>query len=185
MAFTIHTPETAPDGSKSILNDVAKMYGFTPNLYAVFAESPVALSTYIHILGALKDHAALTPQEQQLVMLAVSRENGCGYCVAAHSMVATMSEVPAETVAAMRDGKAPADAKQAALVAFAKAILEHRGWVPEAEQQAFLDAGYTRRHLLDVVSIVAMKTLSNYTNHIADTPVDPQFAKFAWSKPME
>lgn len=182
MAFTIHTAQTAPDGSQSILKDVAKMYGFTPNLYAVFAESPVALSTYIHILGALKEHAALTPQEQQLVMLAVSRENGCGYCVAAHSMVATMSEVPAKTVAAMRDGKAPSDPKQAALVGFAEAIMEHRGWVPEAEQQKFIDAGYTRRHLLDVVTIVAMKTLSNYTNHLADTPLDPEFAEYAWTK---
>jgi hypothetical protein len=33
---------------------------------------------------------------------------------------------------------------------------------------------------LDVLTIVALKTLSNYTNHIAHTPLDPQFAAQAW-----
>jgi uncharacterized peroxidase-related enzyme len=182
MKFTLHTKETAPDASKPVIGQVEKAYGFFPNLYAVFAESPVAISTYLHISGQLKEHGALTPEEQQIVMLAVSETNGCDYCVAAHSMMAAMSRVPEETIREVREGKEPADPKQAALVRFAKAVLEHRGWVPENEQEAFLAAGYGTRHVLDILSILALKTLSNYTNHLAKTPLDSAFEAHRWSK---
>lgn len=182
MKFTLHTKETAPEGSGPVLDQVEKAYGFTPNLYAVFAESPVAIAAYLQISGLLKEHGALTPQEQQVAMLAVSEQNGCDYCVAAHSAVAKMSGVPSETIAALRAGREPSDSKQAALVRFTKAVLNHRGWVPEDQKQAFLDAGYTTRHALDVLSILALKTLSNFTNHLAHTPLDAAFAAHRWSR---
>lgn len=182
MKFTLHTKETAPEASRPVMEQVEKAYGFFPNLYAVFAESPVAISTYLHISGQLKAYGALTPQEQQIVMLAVSEANGCDYCVAAHSMVAGMNQVPEETITALREGREPSGPKQAALVRFAKAVFEHRGWVPEKEQQAFIAAGYTTRHALDVLSIAALKTLSNYTNHLAETPLDSAFEPHRWNK---
>jgi uncharacterized peroxidase-related enzyme len=182
MKFTLHTKETAPDASRPVLDQVEKTYGFVPNLYAVFAESPVAISSYLYISGQLMEHGALSPQEQQIVMLAVSETNGCDYCVAAHSMAAVMSQVPKDTVQALREGREPAQPKHVALVRFAKAVLEHRGWVPEVEQTAFLDAGYEIRQVLDVLSIVALKILSNYTNHLAKTPLDRAFEPQRWSK---
>jgi uncharacterized peroxidase-related enzyme len=182
MKFTLHTKETAPEASQPTIDAVNQVYGFFPNLYAVFAESPVAISTYLHISKQLKEHGALTPQEQQIVMLAVSEANGCDYCVAAHSMVAGMAQVPAETVEQLRRGEQPSNPKQAALVRFALAALEHRGWIPESEQEAFLAAGYTSRHALDVLSILALKTLSNYTNHLAKTPLDEAFEGHRWNK---
>jgi alkylhydroperoxidase family enzyme len=50
------------------------------------------------------------------------------------------------------------------------------------EIEAFLNAGYSPQHILDVITIVAMKTLSNYVNHIAETPLDDRFASQRWSK---
>jgi len=181
MKFQIHTPYTAPEASRPLLEQVKEGYGFIPAVYGVLAESPVATSTYIHITEQLKENGALTPQEQQIVMIAVSEQNGCEYCVAAHSTVAGIAHVPKETIASLRDGDLPADPKQAALVRFAKAAVEHRGWIPEADQQAFLDSGYTTRHALDVLSILALKTLSNYSNHISHPPLDPQFKAQRWS----
>lgn len=182
MKFTLHTGESAPEASRPVIEQVRKAYGFFPNLYAVFAESPVAISTYLYVSGQLKEHGALTPEEQQIVMLAVSEANGCDYCVAAHSMMAAMNRVPEETIRELREGKEPACPKQAALVRFAKAVIEHRGWVPENEQEAFLAAGYGTRHVLDVLSILALKTLSNYTNHLAKTPLDSAFEAHRWRK---
>jgi uncharacterized peroxidase-related enzyme len=181
MKFTLHTKETAPEASKPMIEQVEKAYGFFPNLYAVFAESPVAISTYLHISGQLKAHGALTPQEQQIVMLAISETNGCDYCVAAHSMVAAMNQVPEATIQELRDGQVPSDPGQAALVRFAKTVIKHRGRVPENEQEAVLAAGYTTRHVLDILSILALKTLSNYTNHLAHAPLDGAFAGQKWS----
>lgn len=181
MKFQLHNSTTAPAASQPILENVAAAYGFTPNLYAVFAESPVALSTYVSILDALKQHAVLSPAEQQVVMLAISAKNRCDYCVAAHTMVGGKSGVSTETISAIRDGRTPSDRRDAALVTFVHGVMSHAGWVPEGERQAFLDAGFTARHLLDILTILAMKTLSNYTNHIAQTPLDAAFAPHRWT----
>lgn len=182
MKFQVHTPDSAPEASRPMLKKVEEGYGFMPAVYGVLAESPVATSAYIHITDQLKEHGALTPQEQQIVMIAVSEQNGCEYCVAAHSTVAGMVQVPEKTITSLREGELPEDSKQAALVRFANAAVEHRGWIPETDQQTFLDAGYTTRHALDVLSILALKTLSNYSNHLAHPPLDPQFEAQRWSR---
>jgi hypothetical protein len=45
-----------------------------------------------------------------------------------------------------------------------------------------LRAGSTKEQVLEVLVGVAMKTLSNYTNHIAHTPLDKQLEPFAWER---
>lgn len=182
MEFTKYTKETAPGASKPILDQVEKNYGFVPNIFSVFAESPLASSAYLELNELIESKAALTPQEQQITMLAISAENGCDYCVAAHSMAGKMSKVPEDTIQAIREGNPPDDPKYAALVRFSQSMLKHRGWVPEEEKEAFLNAGYTTQHVLDVISILALKTLSNYTNHLAQPPLDDPLKEYAWTK---
>ncbi|MFP4261506.1 MAG: carboxymuconolactone decarboxylase family protein [Opitutales bacterium] len=183
MEFKLHDKDSAPEASKPVLEKAEKKYGFALNLFGVMAESPAALKAYTTLSGILDEDAGLDAQEQQIVMLATSEFNGCDYCMAAHSTVAEkMAKVPSEIVEALRDDREPDDDKVKALVRFTKALLEHRGWVPEDEQSAFLDASYDRRAVLDVITILALKTLSNYTNHLADTPLDEAFQEKAWSK---
>lgn len=182
MKFQIHTTATAPEASRAILAQTEKTYGFRLNLFGVLAESPVALSAYVQISALLKEHSAFSPQEQQIVMLALSEANGCDYCVAAHTAVAEMNHVSADLIEALRDGRTPADPEARALVRFAKLVMAHRGWVPEEEQQAFLEAGFTPRHVLDLLSIVALKSLSNFANHLAQTPLDPAFEPKKWTR---
>ena len=175
MKFTVHTKDTVPEALKPIFDQVKQAYGFIPNLYGIFANSPVALQTYLNVLDLLAKHSALTAQEQQLVMLTISAENRCDYCVAAHSAVATMARVPADQILAVREDKELSDPKRTALVRFARQTIEHRGWTPAPVIEAFLAAGYTQQHVLDVLAIAAIKTLSNYTNHLANTPIDGAF----------
>jgi len=182
MEFKLHTKETAPEASVPVLEATEKAFGFSLNLFAVMAESPAALSAYVKVNELLQEHAALTPQEQQVVMLAVSETNNCEYCMGAHSTVAEMTKVPGEAIEALRAGKEPEDSRLAALVRFTKSAMEHRGWIPESDQKAFLEAGFTKRHVLDVISVLALKTLSNYTNHLAQPPLDEAFAPKKWSK---
>lgn len=180
MKFAIHDGTTAPEASRSILQATEKTLGFIPNLYGVFAESPAALQAYTGLGEALKQ-SALSPVEQQVVALAVSTENECSYCVAAHSAIATMVKMPAATLSELRRRTTLSDQKLDALHRFALAVVRERGWAPKAEIDAFVAAGYTQRHLLDVLTVVAMKTLSNYVNHIAETPLDQSFASQRWS----
>jgi uncharacterized peroxidase-related enzyme len=179
MKFDLHGTSDAPEASRSTLESVEKAYGFVPNLFRVFAASPAALEAYVALDKALQK-SGLDPIEQQVVVLAVSAENGCGYCMAAHSSVATRAKMPAEVLDALRRGGRLPKARHEALRAFALSVIGHRGWVPEAELEAFLRAGFERRHVLDVLTIIAMKTLSNYTNHLAGTPLDSVFAAHEW-----
>lgn len=179
MEFQIHTKETAPEASRPTLEVTAKKYGFLPNLFGVLAESPTAVQAYAAINKAL-EQSALSPVEQQVVTLTVSAVNDCAYCVGAHSTVAQMVHMPNEILAELREQRSLSDRKLNALRALVMSILHHRGRVPEQDLEYFIAASYTQQHLLDVLTIVALKTLSNYVNHIAHTPLDPQFAPQAW-----
>lgn len=179
MQFDVHTKETAPEASRATLEAIAKKYGFLPNLFGVLAESPTAVQAYAAINNTL-EHSALTPVEQQVVMLTTSATNDCAYCVGAHSAVAKMVRMPEDVLASLREQRPLSDQKLNALRALVLSVLRHRGWVPEADLEHVVAAGYTQRHVLDVLTIVALKTLSNYVNHIAHTPLDPQFAAHSW-----
>ncbi|HHI92584.1 MAG TPA: carboxymuconolactone decarboxylase family protein [Gammaproteobacteria bacterium] len=181
MSFTIHNKTTAPAASLPIMVATEQAFGFIPNLYGVFAESPTAIAAYAAINEALK-HCALTPVEQQIVALTVSIKNNCDYCVAAHSVIANMVQMPADTLQQLRQQQPLSDARLEALRQYTLAVLEHRGWVPTKNLQAFQIAGYTQQHMLDILTVVALKTLSNYTNHLAHTPLDRQFAAMSWEK---
>ncbi|MDF0672945.1 MAG: carboxymuconolactone decarboxylase family protein [Nitrospira sp.] len=179
MKFQVHTKDTAPAASRAMLEATAKKYGFVPNLYGVLAGSPAAVQAYAGINKAL-EQSALTPVEQQVVTLTVSAANNCAYCMGAHSTVAQMVHMPEPILAELRDQRDLSDAKLNALRLLVVSVLYHRGWVPEEDLNQFTAAGYAQQHLLDVLTIVALKTLSNYTNHIAHTPLDPQFAAQSW-----
>ena len=181
MAYTVHTAETAPAAARDILAGAKKNLGFVPNLLGVMAESPALLKAYATLSGIF-DETSFNATERQVVLLAVSYENDCGYCVAAHSAIAGMQKVPNDVVKAIREGRPIADAKLEALRRLAAAVVASRGWPSEADTKSFLAAGYGRRQVLEVVLGVGMKTLSNYANHVAKTPLDQAFAPVAWSK---
>ena len=179
MEFPIHTNETAPEASRAILESTAQQYGFIPNLIGVLAESPATFQAYVAINKAL-EQSILTPIEQQVVTVTVSAANGCAYCVGAHSTVAQMVRMPGGILEALRSRQVLPDAKLNALRVLTESLVQNRGWVPDADLEQFLAAGYGREHVLDTITIVALKTLSNYVNHIAQTPLDAQFAAQAW-----
>lgn len=173
-AFTIHTLETAPQASKQILQNTEKQLGFIPNLYGVFAESPATLEAY-QSLTALFDKTAFTVTEQNLVLLSISRYRNCSYCLAAHGTVAKMQKVPTDIIHAVYYNQPLFDTKLEALRTFTRTVLEAEGWIKQDALQAFYQAGYQKQHVLEVVLGISFKTLSNYVNHINDTPIDENF----------
>ncbi len=183
MKFDIHNLQTAPEGSRPVLAEVEKTYGFIPNLLGVLAESPLAVAAYPQLNQLIQTKSTLTPPEQQAALLAVSYENGCSYCMGAHCTIAAMVQTLPSTIQSLRAGTPPDDTKTAALVKFTRAVVKQRGWVEVATLNEFLAAGYTRGQVFDVLTIVAIKTLSNYANHLAETPLDDAFASQKWTRP--
>lgn len=181
-AFTVHTAETAPDASKATLAAVKGAFGFVPNLQANMATSPELLSGYT-ALWDLFSRTTLTPTEQQVVYLTANYENECHYCMAGHTMLSKMQKIDGAVVQAIRDGTAIPDAKLEALHVFVGLVVRERGFVGDPAVDAFLAAGYTRQNALEVVLGVGTKLLSNYTNHIVHTQLDPFMKGAEWTKP--
>ncbi|MGF1605838.1 MAG: carboxymuconolactone decarboxylase family protein [Rhodothalassiaceae bacterium] len=180
--FDIHTIETAPAGSKPLLEASQKAYGMVPNLHGVMAESSQHLEAY-QMLGKLIGDSSLTTDQTHVVWLTINVVNRCHYCVPAHTMLAKNDKVDDDVIEAIRNEQPIADAKLEALRAFTIALTVNRGFVAESEVDAFLNAGYTKANILDILLVLSHKVLSNYTNHLADTPVDAPFAKFDWTAP--
>ena len=178
--FDVHNKETAPTESAALLATSEKAYGFIPNLLGTFAESPATLKAYLAV-GKIFEESSFSPTERNLIVLTASRFNECRYCVAAHSTAAAMQKVPANVIEAIRTDQPIADSRLEALRVFTTTVLEQRAWVSEEDTDAFLGAGYTREQILEVILGISFKTLSNYVNHFADTPLDDAFAPKAWA----
>jgi AhpD family alkylhydroperoxidase len=178
--FPVHSSETAPEGSKPILAAAQKKFGFLPNLIRVMAEAPAAAEAYTAVMGIFES-SSLSDAEKQTVLLSASLANGCDYCMAAHSTIAAMKDVPAGIIEALRAGATLPDTRLDALAVLTRSVVETRGWPSEAAKEAFFAAGYGASEYLEVIVGVTVKTLSNYVNHAADTPLDAAFQARKWA----
>jgi uncharacterized peroxidase-related enzyme len=167
---TALTPELVPADSKQTLDAFTKNIGFTPNMMATFAHSPIAFNSWAALLGSLSK--ALDVKTRDSIGLAVSEVNGCNYCLSVHSFTAEhMAKLPADEIILARKGSA-VDAKRAAAVQFARQVIETRGQVSDADLQAVRDAGYTEANLMEIVALVAMYSLTNFFNNVFDPEKD-------------
>lgn len=180
--FHACTPEDASDAARSSLASIRTQYGFIPEFYAYLAESPAALQAYQDLSARLRQ-TTFTPAEQQALLLAISVTNGCEFCAAAHSMAARRAKAPDAVVDALRALRPVEDTHYAVLTTFAQDVVRERGWVRGAPLQAFLDHGFTPRQAIEVVLAVAMKTLSNYVNHLTGARTDPELEAESWQCP--
>lgn len=181
VGFQVYDETDAPEAARPQLEAAKRRMGFVTTLNGVMAESPELLAGY-NALSEQFGKSSLSLLAKQVVLITASVENGCEYCVAAHSTIALRSRVPAEVVEALRTGKLIEDAFLETVRRLTRLMVAQRGWVEEEEIEAFLAAGGTRRQVLDVVLGVGMKTLSNYTNHIAHTPLDPAWQDQEWRR---
>lgn len=174
MNYDVHTRQSAPGDAQPLLEKAEQNYGFIPNLLGVMAESPALLEAYM-TMNQIFEKTDFSATEKQLVLLAVSEDNECGYCTRAHVAIASMQDVPEAISTAVAEGRPLDDPGLEALRQFTKKVVSSRGNPSSGDIDQFLAAGYDKRHVFDVLTGVGMKTLSNYTNHIAETPVDSQF----------
>jgi AhpD family alkylhydroperoxidase len=170
--FTLYTVDNAPAASRPLLAATAKAWGFVPTLHATLAESPVALQAYDTLFG-LVARSTLTPVEQQVAFMTSNVFHGCEYCTAGHTFLSRKAGMDEAVLQALRNG-APitGDLRLEALRSFTLAVLRERGFAGDAAVRSFLAAGYTRENLLEVVTIIATKVISNYTNHLTHTPLE-------------
>ena len=181
--FPIHDVATAPEAAKPLLEQAKKNFGVIPNLERVMAEAPALLEGYVH-LWELFDTTSLSPIEQQVVYQTANFENQCEYCVPWHTQLSQMAGMASNEIEALRSGAEMADPKLEALRQFTRSLILNRGKIAEAELAAFFAVGYSTQQALEVILGIAIKTMSNYTNSIAGTPLDKAVEKLRWKKPV-
>ena len=152
-----------------------------PGLHGVLAGSPEALKAYKTLHG-LFVNSSFNEEELTVIWQTINVEHECHYCVPAHTAIAHMMKVDTALIEALRNGEAMPNEKLQALQNTTLSIVRNRGRISDAELNAFYAAGYKEGQVLDIILAIAQKTMSNYTNHIANTPVDAPFQKFIWSK---
>lgn len=179
--FEIHTPDTAPEKSKELLAKSKSAFGMIPNLHAVMAESPELLDAYQRV-HELFMNSSFNEDELTVVWQSINVENNCHYCVPAHTGIAKSMGVSDELSEALRNETPIADERLEALRTFTLAVVRDRGFVSDDKVTAFLDAGFTKQNILEIILGYSQKIMSNYTNHFADTPVDEPFKPMAWTK---
>lgn len=180
--FPIHTLETAPDQSKPFLEKSVKAFGMIPGLHGALAEAPGLLEAY-QTLHRLFTESSFTNEEQTVVWQTINVEHECHYCVPAHTAIAHMMKVDPAITDALRNRTPLPTARLQALHELTLALVRNRGRVSAEELAAFHAAGYTKRQVLEIILGLSQKVISNYTNHLADTPVDEPFKKYAWTAP--
>jgi len=174
---------TISEKSKSMLEASQKAMGFVPNMYKYMAANTANLDAYSYAYDSFRRHSGFSPVEQEVILLSVSYVNNCEYCMAAHSFVGDkMSKVPIEITDAIRAGKTLPDDRLNALSQFTKQMVEKRAWVSRENVEAFFSQGYNPSHVLGVVSGIAVKTLSNYSNHLTQPDLDQIFESRKWNK---
>jgi len=181
--FTFHDETTAPAESKPLIEKSKAGFGMLPGLHAVMAEAPGLLDAYQRV-HELFVNSSFDKDELTVVWQTINVENQCHYCVPAHTGIAKSMGVDDAITDALRNETPLPNAHLEALRDFTLKLVRDRGFVSDEDTQAFLDAGFTKRQILEVVLGYSQKIMSNYTNHLAQTPVDKPFQKFDW-KPAD
>ena len=146
--------------------------GKVPNAYATIgALSPASLSLMLSGDAALSG-GSLSRAEIEAVRLAVSAQNGCDFCVAAHSLVGKMAGLQPDSLRALRAGQPTGEAKLDALVGFARHVAGTRGTVEVEQVQGILEAGYTPTQVTEALLAIALIAFTNLVNRVNDTPID-------------
>jgi len=175
--FNVPTREEVSEKNQAIFDNLQKGLGFVPNLFATYAYSDTALENYLNFSNA---KTSLSAKEKEVVNLAVSQVNGCDYCLAAHTAIGKMNGFTDAQILELRSGNASFDSKLNALAEIAKNITESRGNTDASLIENFFNAGYSKGNLIDVISLIGDKTISNYINNTTQIPVD-----FPAAQPLE
>jgi uncharacterized peroxidase-related enzyme len=178
--INVPTREEVSANNQAIFDNLEKSLGFVPNLYATYAHSDTALENYLNFSNA---KTSLPAKEKEVINLAVSQVNECLYCLSAHTAIAKMNGYSDEQILEIRAGFSTINTKTDALARLTRSMTVNRGKTPDAVLENFFAAGFTKAHLIDVISLVGDKTISNYIHSTTQVPVDFPIAQALESNP--
>lgn len=167
--FTVPTREEVSENNQAIFDNLNKMLGFVPNLYAYYAKNETALSDYLTLQNR---KSTLRAKEREIINLVVSQVNQCEYCLAAHTAIGKMQGFSAEQIVEIRQAEISFDTKFDALAKFVQQTAINRGNPSAKAKENLFAAGYNEANLVDIVMVIGDKIISNYLHSITQIPID-------------
>jgi uncharacterized peroxidase-related enzyme len=163
-------PATATGEVAAQLDVSRKLFGGTPNLVTTAANSPAAVGAMLSLFSHL-GKSSLGPKAGEQIAIAIAQNNGCGYCLSAHTAVGAMHGLKPAELSSARHAKA-SDPKTAALLSLAVAVNVTRGHIDDAILAKARASGLTDAEVVEVVAHVALNVFTNYLNSVAETAID-------------
>ena len=174
----LHTLETAPEASQTLVQQARNNNGFLPNLIGILANAPVALETYFTVSG-INARASLNLAEREVVQITAARLHGCEFCVAGHTAVALKkAQLDKATVQQLQLGGSTGNPRLDAVARFTAEVIASRGNVGDGALADFVAAGFEPAQALEVVLGVSLATLCNFANNLGRSPINPELQAF-------
>jgi len=165
--FAVHTIASAPEQSKPGLEALQGAFGMIPNIAGAMATSPVLINSLVGLF--------------QRVHGGSFTDSGGSWAVAFHTTLALKEGLDAADVQLIREGRAPAESKHAALSTLARSLIEKRGRLDDQDIDSFIAAGFSKAQLLEVIAVAAASTITNYAGSVTKPPVEAPFQEHAWT----
>jgi uncharacterized peroxidase-related enzyme len=163
-------PQLTEDPS-GLLEQTRRQLGRLPNLYAALANGPAALAGYLAMRDHLS-HGVLSARLREQLALLVAQENHCTYCVSAHTLRGQKMGLTDDQLIRTREAADDTDPHAHAVLQLAHEIMRTGGRVEDKALGDARQAGVNDAELAEIVAHIALNTLSNYFNHLAQPDLD-------------
>lgn len=178
--YNVLTIQSAPEKSRSSLEQLQSAFGFIPNVAGAIANSPALIDALASVFATVHS-GSFTEAEIQILLLTNAVTNKCEWAVAFHSTLAMQLGVGSDEVQSIRQVREPRDVRFAALSAFSKALIETRGHVQPQHTDAMTAAGFSDEQILTVIAVSAASTITNYAATLTDPPLEASFRANSWT----
>ncbi len=143
---------------------VQEKSGFVPNVFLALARRPDEFRAFFAYHDALMEKpGGLTKAEREMIVVATSGLNDCGYCVVAHGAILRIrakNPLIADQVA-INYRKADITPRQSAMLDFAMKVAERSQAVDDADYAMLNAQGFTDDEAWDIAAIAAFFAMSN------------------------
>jgi len=168
--FDIHDELTAPEETARLLRGMSDAGGSVSKFIGVLAGSPAAMRAFARMRHELRG-GVLPRHTAERIALAVAEDRGDTYSVAQHARTARAAGLGLDEISRARSW-ASTDPREAALLAFAKALFESEGRPAHHLLEEAREVGWSDDELLEAVAHLALNEFQSLISNAAALPQD-------------
>jgi uncharacterized peroxidase-related enzyme len=169
--------ELPPDLAEIYAKNREKL-GFVPNVFRAYSRRPEHFRAFMHYHDVLmRGESGLSRAEREAIVVAVSAENLCQYCVTSHGAALRIlgkDPILADQIA-INWRTAQLSPRWRAMLAFASRVNERGFAASDAEIAALHEAGFSDDDIWDIAAIAAFFGFSNRMAGLMDMRPNPEF----------